>query len=294
MRVVILELRGDDNKSDMIKYPITMPKDTDGHAKNTVECFFHGIDAFKNEHEVDLSEHEFYMLPISRAGLEKAIELKPQIVTMSASGTFFRELEIELSKHAFMITSAGSEKDKVESVAARSEWWCAVSAVDRNDKPMWYSSYGLGAIRTCARTPVINGTMRHGSSSTAPVVAGMLFRYYDWYFKKTGQYPSTEKTYQFIKENSHDIWEFGEDLRTGWGLLRTPNKYTATQIKCRVGESVAVKRVFKGEEVKETEIDIITAPQIIDGRSYVGIRGLFEHSGAKVGYNSNKEISLTM
>lgn len=294
MRIVILELRGDDEKSDMIKYPIKMPRDTDGHARNTVECFFHGVETFKNKHDVDLSEHEFYMLPISRAGLEKAIELKPQIVTMSATGTFFRELEIELSNHAFMITSAGNTGNKGEGMAARSEWWCAVGAVDRNDKPLWYSSYGLGAVRTCARLPVVNGTTRPGTSSTAPVVAAILFRYYDWYFKKTGQYPSAETTYQFIKENSHDIWECGEDLRTGWGLLRTPNEYTATQIKCRVGDSMAVKRVFKGEEVKETEIDIITAPQIIDGRSYVGVRGLFEHSGAKVGYNANKEISVTM
>ncbi len=251
-----------------------------------MDCLFYAIESLGNGPMCE--QVEVFMLPSTRKGLEYALSLKPQIVSMSLSGTFFPELEHELARYAFMLTSAGNYGDKGESYAARTDWWCAVGAVDKYDKPLWYSSYGFGKVKTVARLPVIGGKERPGTSSTCPVVAGILAHFFSWYKSKTGTYPSLDKVYRFIRENSHDIWEAGEDLRTGFGLLKPPKYYTAEQIRCRVGETKGTRVVFRGDEVITKDIDLLVAPKLIDSCAYIGAWGMFEQTGAVVAYKAGE------
>jgi len=217
-------------------------------------------------------------------GVKKLIEEKPAIVNMSMKTSGAPWLEDELAKYSFLVTSAGNNGIKGESFAAMDDRWCAVGAVGSDMMPKDYSSYGYGKVKTVA-IPHFG----FGTSYASPVITGLLAQWYVWHEEQTGYYPNVYDTNRFVKENSHDIWEEGKDLRTGWGLLRLPKQFQVDVLAVIPGNQIALRTSYtEGEEKKEKFIDLLVRPEIKNDRLLVPFRGIGEGMNLDIRWNPEK------
>lgn len=159
-----------------------------------------------------------------------------------------------------------------------------------------YSSYGYGSIVTCVpvdwKIPNTNLTC-YGTSGASPMVVGLLAQWYIWFYDLFGVYPSTEATYDFIRENSADIWSESDFIKIGYGLFRLPHKFKATDVKICTNDNsryTILKKYVENEEVIEKTIDLLEVPFIKNGRTFVPSNGLTSQFGVSV-YWKQEEFS---
>ena len=289
IRIAIIENTATGEEDAII--PLEMPKAKSNFARLRVDHAKVVVALIRKY----LPNAEIYILPPTVEGMKYIINNNFPIVNMSLSNTETPSYEYKMAEKSFLVTSAGNQGSSGETRSAREEFWCAVGAVDKDLKPKNYSSWGLGFTKTCAITgEKVEGHFTWGTSFASPRVVGLLGQWYCWYFNQVGAYPTTKETNSFIKINSHDIWEDGKDLRTGYGLFRLPHKFEANEIIVEVGNRKARKiKYVEGETPKQTEIDLLSTPYINneEGRTYVGSRGLFEGHGINVIWDEINRVS---
>lgn len=231
---------------------------------------------------------EIVLVPNNYTGLKKLLEEKPAIVNMSMNSTMLFSLEEELSKHSFLVTSAGNNAEEGETGSAQKDFWCAVGAIDENLQPKYYSSYGYDKVKTVAIPQLGEGT-----SFAAPVITGLIAQWYAWYQANTGYYPSIQSTNQFVQQNSHDIWDDGKDSRTGWGILRLPHRFEATKILVEINNRYAKKiQYIENEKPVITEIDLLTNPILQNQRTLIPLRGVNEGLGLTVQWDDSARQAI--
>lgn len=231
---------------------------------------------------------EIILVPNNYTGVQKLIDEKPAIVNMSMGTTGSYSKEEELSKYAFLITSAGNNGVEGEKQSASKDFWCAVGAVDKNMQPKYYSSYGYDKVKTVAVPRYGEGT-----SFSAPVVTGLIAQWYCWYKSQTGYYPSIAETNEFIKRNSHDIWDEGKDSRTGYGLLRLPYKFEASKLTLELDSKIAIKTIYvENENVSTESINLNISPILLNDRTLVGSRDIAEAFGLNVQWKGNQSFYM--
>lgn len=216
---------------------------------------------------------KIHLMPPTAEAINYVIENKIPLVNMSLSNTYAMALEENMAKTAFLVTSAGNSGSKGETLSARKHFWCAVGAVDEALNPQEYSSWGNGTVRTVAivdNNPVL-GHIRRGTSFAAPIITGLLGQWYIWYRDMVNKYPSIKETNEFIEVNSHDIWDDGRDLRTGFGLLRLPHKFKITEaIINNDGLSVTKIDHIEGELSVSKNVPLSIPTNLINNKLYVG------------------------
>lgn len=218
---------------------------------------------------------EIHLVRKDKRGIDYLIEQGVEIVNMSLAGQYEQPLEYAIANKAFLVCGAGNDGDQGESWSSRQEFWCAVGAVNSNLIPQYYSSFGHGAVKTVAMSPTVEGKILQGTSFTAPVIVGLLAQWYIWYEKEFDCYPSIGETNDFVKLNSQDIFEDGKDLKTGWGLLRLPKQFEATDLVVTAGNRIAKKiKHIEGEKNVVSDHDLLIEPRIINGRTIVGSNGI--------------------
>lgn len=231
---------------------------------------------------------EIILVSNNYKGVKTLIEEKPALVNMSMGTTGSYSLEKELSKYSFLITSAGNNGAEGEKQSASKDFWCAVGAIDKGMKPKYYSSYGYDKVKTVAVPRYGEGT-----SFSAPVVTGLIAQWYCWYHSNTGYYPSTSETNEFIKRNSHDIWDEGKDPRTGYGLLRLPHKFEARKVTLTLGKEVAkVEEFQEGKEVISYTQKLYIPSELKNDRTLVGSRDIAEMFGLNVEWENNQSFYI--
>ena len=218
---------------------------------------------------------EIYLVKKNEQGIKYLIEQGVAIINMSLAGMGEQPIEYLLKDKAFLVCAVGNSGEGGESWSAQKEFWCGVGAVGFTNIPKKYSSYGKGAVMTVAQLPIINGVIMQGTSFTSPVIVGLLGQWYIWHKRTIGGYPGIAATNQFIKQNSHDIFEDGKDLKTGYGLLRLPKKFEGEKVVITEGEQIAYRTTYvEGEPNKIKEIDLLKSAEIIDGRLVAPFRGV--------------------
>jgi len=235
---------------------------------------------------------EVHLVPNTIQGIEYLIEQECALVNISLAGYSESVIYNHLANKAFIVAGAGNSGDKGESWLSIRDYSCGVGAVDKNSEPMYYSAYGKGAIMTVAQEPVIDGETLHGTSFTVPVIAGLLAQWYIWYEDIFECYPSIKETNEFIKLNSADIFEDGKDLKTGYGLLRLPKKFEATEVIVKTGNRLGTKiNHIEGETPIDSQVDLLVTPFIHENRTMVGSNGLTSNLGINVHWNSKRFTS---
>lgn len=257
------------NKEDAIIMPSVMwgafGAGESNHAERVVKAM--------RKYLPDPEKHRIHVIPPTQSSIRYCIDNDIKIINMSlASSRLTISQEMELSKHAFLITSAGNDGSRGETTAARMNHWLAVGAVDRNFKLRSYSSHGLGHVKTVAHDEVGRGT-----SFAAPVVTALLAQWYAWYYKVTGVYPNVRQTNQFVQINSHDLDVDGKDNKTGWGLFRLPWQFEATEVILTNDSKRAVRndytQIMDRELKKETRVlELNIEPRIENNRTLIGSR----------------------
>lgn len=224
---------------------------------------------------------EIHLVPNTEEGIKYLIEQKCPIVNVSLAGYTASTLYDELANKTFIVCSAGNSADRYgESWLSLQDYSCCVGAVDKDLEPTYYSSYGKGAVKTVSVEPVINGKTYRGTSFSGPVIVGLLGQWYIWYEDIFNCYPSIAETNEFIKLNSHDIFEDGDDLRTGYGIFRLPKKFKAKQVIVQTGNRIAnMLHHVEGEKPTEEVVDLLIKPFLHNSRTMVGSRGLMQLRG---------------
>lgn len=189
---------------------------------------------------------EIFLLPPTDEAADFIIKNKIPIVNMSLSSSQMnKQKEYELSKHAFLVTSAGNTGDKGETNAATKKWWCAVGAINRKKELQPYSSHGKGHIKTVAYSgEKINGIEFGGTSASSPVIVGLLAQWMCYFKNKMGDYPNAAEIYEYIIKNSEDLGEVGKDNEFGYGMLIHPIKFEDYEITRREIKNKTIMEVL--------------------------------------------------
>lgn len=243
---------------------------------------------------------EIHLTGTGGNGVKYIENLKPPLVNMSLESTMITEgVERRMAKHSYLVTSAGNDGSLGEVGSSSYDFWLAVGAVDDKLNPKRYSSFGKGAVKTVAvtgihRQPISNQPL-NGTSFASPVVVGLLAQWYIWYKENVGIYPSVEATNQFVRQNSHDIWEDGKDLRTGWGLFRLPHRFEATKIIIEPNNRFATKiKYVEGENPVESKVDLLINPIISNDRILIPLRGVNEGLSLTVDWDDRKRQAIVI
>lgn len=233
---------------------------------------------------------EIHLVEKSKRGYHYIVDNDIHLVNMSLAGPGKSTYDYILRDSGIMLVcSAGNSKDRGESWNAQQDHWLSVGAVDKDLKPKYYSSYGKGVVDTVAITPTINAVTLQGTSFTSPFVVGMLAQWFIWYKECMGVYPSRQKAHDFVKFNSHDIWDDGKDMRTGHGLFRLPEVFEAYKTVVTEGERIAKKITYtEGKQPLTIEYDIHAEAKIMDSRLYIPMRGMAEMDEKQVLWDPDK------
>jgi hypothetical protein len=236
-------------------------------------------------------EAEIFLVPPSHKAVDYLIEKGVHLVNVSLR-TFDASWYDRLADKAFIITSGGNDGAEGEYGLATSDRVCAVGAVDSNLKPQSYSSYGKGKIKTCAIVGLNYGTgILHGTSFASPVVTGLLAQWYSWYKSKFNAKPTVSATNEFIKINSHDIWDDGKDVRTGYGLLRLPYEFEATELKIKKDSPIGIKTTYTEGTAKEELVDLLYIPNIQNNRMVLAIADVALTFGQSIVWDGQESIA---
>ena len=224
---------------------------------------------------------EFHLVPNTREGFEYLRRVGVSIVNVSLqSGALLYHRE--LAEDVFIFVAAGNESERGEHPLARLEKACAVGAVNEDLTPRSYSSWGHGAVKTVAVTGRkwnIDGReiTLPGTSFAAPVCTGLTAQWMPWYKGVTGVDPKPRTTSAFVRQNSHDIWDDGKDLRTGWGLYRLPHRFEASKLIIKPGQRMARRiKYVEGEDPVETSVDLLVPAEVKNDRILIPLRGSTE------------------
>ena len=283
IKIGVIELfsNGKENAIKPFNMPTSDIESHNNHADNVIKVI-----------RTYIPNAEIHLVRADKRGIEYLIEQDVAIVNMSLTSTYVKYLEDDLAKTSFLITSAGNTGDKGEGISAMQDYWYAVGAVDSKLNPCYYSSYGYDAVETVAQEPIIEGKILHGTSFTAPVITGLIAQWYIWYFNLFNCYPSVKETYDFIKYNSQDVFEDGKDARTGYGLLRLPKQFKASEVIVKTGNRIATKiKHVEGEQSTEYIVDLLVKPFIHENRTMVGSNGLTSNLGINVHWNNKTRTS---
>jgi len=209
------------------------------------------------------------------------------IVEMSLGGNDTPEIEqaqrgVLLANNVTLITSAGNEGERGLSDAATLDTWISVGActlINGKPKRTHYSSIGE-KLDVCGFSGLYLSAGRyvHGTSFSAPWVAGMLALWFQWHKEKYGRYPTPEESLGFLKENAKDLLEPGHDPKTGYGLFVLPEisslegtKSMTTKLKdldkvapwARQSVAKAIKKeIMKGDGENWDPKGIVTREQL--------------------------------
>ena len=285
IRIAVLELycSGNENAIRPVAFDDVYPQSH--HAEMVVEAI-----------RTCVPNAEIYLLPANSDGMQWILDNDIAIVNLSASSTEDTYMEKLMAENSFLVTSAGNVASDGETWSARQKYWCAIGAIGQDDLMKDYSSWGDGAVRTCTYVDFTVGDdlTVSGTSGACPYFVGQLAQWYIWFNDLFGRYPSTEATYTFIEKNSHDIWDDENPRKCGWGLFRLPHKFTAIEVIIDVALNIpyAIKKKHTEDETPSiSQADLLAAPFIQDGRTYVGSNGLTSQFGISVVWNSSDSTS---
>jgi len=231
---------------------------------------------------------EIHLVPNTMEGIAYLVNNGIKLVNVSLSG--YDALKFQtLSENAFMVIAAGNDGESGESGYAQIKKACCVGAVGSNLQPQTYSSFGLGAVKTCAIVgdPKYTGEPLFGTSFAAPVVTGLIAQWYIWFNSLFGKYPSIKHSNRFVIENSHDVFEEDYDLKTGYGLLRLPKVFVHNVIEITNGMATGVVKKYKENGNTETNpIDLLATPMIQNGRMMASITDIGGFVSLTIAYNT--------
>jgi hypothetical protein len=284
LKIGVVDLYSNGKEDAILPYPMQPHYSNDAwtnHADNVIKL----IRRFVPNAIIYLVRHD-------KRGIQYLIDQSVVLVNVSLAGYSPSTIYQELANKAFIVASAGNSGTKGESWLSLQDYSCAVGSVDANLNPMYYSGYGKGAVKTVAMEPILNGKTLHGTSFASPVITGLLAQWKTWYFRTLKCYPSISETNEFIKTNSHDVFEEGNDLRTGYGLLRLPEKFEAEEVIVMVGNQLAVKLYHtEGEMPFQETVDLLEVPFIKNDRTFVPSNGLTSAFGINVHWNQERGTS---
>ena len=222
-----------------------------------------------------LPNAEIHQLPFKTTALQYAIDGNFALVNVSLAIGHVHSKFAELAKKSFIVISAGNDGADGESNGAQMEDACAVGAIGTNLTPQSYSSWGKNAVKTVAI--VDQKLWGLGTSFASPVVTGLLGQWYCWYYRQFDVYPNISETNDFIKMNSHDVWEDGKDPKTGYGLLRLPEQFSAKELTLKTDSPIGLMKLFReNEPTLVRNIDLNVPPIIIAERTMIGSRDVAE------------------
>jgi hypothetical protein len=212
-----------------------------------------------------------YLVPPSYKGIVYLIENGIKVVNISLKVLDSVHYD-KLADNAFVITSGGNDGAEGEWGLAISERVCAVAAVNDKLIPQPYSSYGKGTIKTCAVVGLNYGTgILHGTSFASPVITGLITQWFSWFENTFGVFPTVKQTNDFIKINSHDVFEDGKDLKTGYGLLRLPKQFEAESFEVKIGSNIGIVKSYIESDCTEKLIDLLYVPKVDIGRTVMSV-----------------------
>lgn len=134
--------------------------------------------------------------------------------------------------YLFYANSAGNGGDKTYDPAPRAEFIYGVGsynlAMDMPNASSSKSPYVDFSMPDNIYIPATNGAWYpfNGTSCAAPALAGVVACVNHFFILKTGKPLLKEKMYQFLKDNSKDVWTKGKDDKTGWGIPILPHPNT--------------------------------------------------------------------
>lgn len=180
-----------------------------------------------------------------------------------------------------MIDSSDNEGDPIDAWPALSPYWFVVGAYNAKwNEAEGYSSYGakldfLGY--TSLDCPNKYGNMvpiTHTSGATQ-IPSGMAA------LLKESHNITPEGFKEFIQENCRDIGSEGKDDKSGWGLLKMPEKVYSNKIELTIGKQIVT--------VNSKAINLDIAPVIMNDRTMVPLRFVAEVLGCKVGWDETTQ-----
>ncbi len=266
IKIGVIEMYSN-GKEDAIK-PFDMP----GHEK---ESWLNHADNVIKVIKYYVPNAEVHLVPSSKQGIDYLIEQGIKLVNMSLS-SYAIIWHKDLSKNAFLFVAAGNDGEEGESGVARIDDACAVGAVNSKLEPQNYSSYGKGAVKTCAITGLdkYTGKMLHGTSFASPVLAGLTAQWYAWFEEVFGVYPSIKHTNRFVIENSHDIFEDAWDLRTGYGLFRLPKMFKHKSLELVNGYGTGIVKTITEVGITSKPFEVVLTPFIKEDRFVTAARDI--------------------
>lgn len=239
----------------------------------------------------EIEGYEVFLLPDSSTSFRWMLDNDIQMCIMSLNEwmrLIYKEAidkELMYSDKILMLTSAGNSGAEGLTGAARREAWLAIGAVDQNNNPKYYSSYGNGEVFGVAQ----DGFDGHNGTSFAnPRFGGLIRFFYMIHYKYfDGYYPSPKVAIKWAKQNCHDIWEEGHDIKTGYGLLKLPNIWEMRDTIVNIDNpSTRIERKFRNGIIKEKEVTNKIEGKMIDNRLMLGVRDIGEGLKLTVHYDN--------
>lgn len=176
------------------------------------------------------------------------------------------DVEMDIAKDMLLVCSAGNDGSQGETeVSLRGDHWLSVGAVDGDDHPKYYSSWGDGAVDIMA----LSGNPWEGTSFSAPRATGYLCVYFIKYFDRFGHWPSPELARKFAIAQTEDIWEIGVktsgyDLRSGFGVFEPPMAWDDDTLKVLTPKNprVLMEMIDDNGRVRKANIDVYDKQRI--------------------------------
>ncbi|WP_141500979.1 S8 family serine peptidase [Paenibacillus luteus] len=243
------------------------------------------------------------------ANLRYCIANGIDVYNYSATGSYntaeFNELERKaLDAGVFFVCSAGNDGARADSLSgfSRKKTWLSVGSVrwgtyNGFTGPLsnGYSSWDVRGddLDVCGFADGLQIPSElyadklmgvSGTSFAAPWVAGLIAVWKQRFIAEFNRKPTFEETYKAVIANAQDIEAPGYDQRTGHGVFRLPEIIAAPTYDVITATVGSVIGAHNGERVS-----LAAAPQLIDGRVFVGLRDVAELFGASVAWDTAKK-----
>lgn len=176
------------------------------------------------------------------AGLRYALELKPDILSMSL-GTPSKMQGVEsilqelVKNGTIIIASAGNNGKNAILYPAMHDECIAVGSYNdiilrkRSDFSSWGESLDIMAPGENIMSTFLNNgyAVMSGTSMAAPAVAGIIALLLSHYKIKYNRRLTVQEVKDLIFKNTIDIGDSGKDVYTGWGMIN-PDQLFATKV----------------------------------------------------------------
>lgn len=193
-----------------------------------------------------------------------------------------------------MFCASGNQGTTPPHNPARYGWTIGVgAALSSLDQPDANSNYGEGLdclAYTLVFMPTSDGRVIPfgGTSCSAPFACGLFALYAQW-MKEQKKAITVEAVKRFIMDYAQDMKETGWDETTGYGLISLPEEVPEVEdmkIVLTIDSDIAV--------VDGREVQMLAAPLVRDGRTYLPVRDVGNLLGCRVDWvGETKQVIIT-